>query len=217
MGMSVAARAADAASRPRTNGPGPFCWSETKEEGKVQAVAPSVLTAEDNAVARADLRLVLEEAGFDVVADARDGVEAVELAREHQPDVIVLDLGLPRLDGIQASRRILAERPVPIVALTGRSRALADEAIAAGASSFVLKPFHSAQVVEAVTTALATHREQQALDLRAASLRSLEHLVGQLGYPAEWAVELEQQAWERGHVWRLTAGGDSVSDGLAER
>jgi response regulator NasT len=183
----------------------------------MQAVAPSVLTAEDNAVARADLRLVLEEAGFDVVANARDGVEAVELAREHQPDVIVLDLGLPRLDGIQASRRILAERRVPIVALTGRSRALADEAIAAGASSFVLKPFHSAQVVEAVTTALADHREQQALDLRATSLRSLERLVGELGYPAEWAVELEQQAWESGHVWRLTAGGDGVIDDPAER
>ena len=66
--------------------------------------AASVLTVEDNPITRTELRLVLEDAGFDVVADARDGAEAVELAREHRPDLILLDLGLPVLDGIEAAR-----------------------------------------------------------------------------------------------------------------
>ena len=178
----------------------------------MQAAAPSVLTAEDNPTTRADLRLVLEDAGFDVVADARDGVEAVELAREHRPDVILLDLGLPRLDGIQASRQILAERRVPIVALTGRSVELAEEAVAAGVSAYVMKPFDTTQVVEAVTGALAAHREQDVRDRRASSLRSLEHLVETLGYPTEWAVELEQRAWEKGDVWRIVDRRDGRTD-----
>lgn len=168
----------------------------------MQAVAPSVLTVEDNAVTRADLHLVLEEAGFDVVANARDGVEAVELAREHRPDVILLDLGLPRLDGIQASRRILAERRVPIVAVTGRSRELGEQALAAGASSYVEKPFQPKQVVEAVTAALVAHVDREVREQRAESLRAIESMVELLGYPADWAVELERNAWSRGHVWK---------------
>jgi two-component system, response regulator PdtaR len=169
----------------------------------VQAAAPTVLTVEDNPIVRADLRLILEDAGFDVVGDARDGVEAVGLAREHQPDVILLDLGLPWLDGLQATRRILAERSVPIVALTGRGTTLAEEVLDAGASSYLLKPVGATEVVEAVTGALAAHRERETRELRAASLRSLESLVGLLGYPSEWAVELEQRAWVAGDVWRF--------------
>jgi CheY-like chemotaxis protein len=184
-----------------------FLLVPTAKGGDVQAASASVLTVEDNTYTRTELRLVLEDAGFEVVA-ARDGVEAVELAREHRPDVVLLDLGLPRLDGIEASRRILAERRVPIVALTGRSPALAAEAVAAGASSYVLKPFHTAHVIEAVTAALIAHREEEARELRASSLRSLESLVQLVGYPIEWAVELEQQAWERNEVWRIVSGGE---------
>ncbi len=165
------------------------------------AVPASVLTVEDDPIVRADLRLVLEDAGFTVVADARDGVEAVELAREHEPDVILLDLGLPRLGGVEAAQKILAERRVPIVALTGRSLELADEALEAGASSYVLKPFAGPEVVTALRDAIEERREQE---LRAGSLESLETLVELLGYPAEWALELEQQAWEQGHIWRTS-------------
>src|ERR1700730_4783980 len=76
-----------------------------------------VLTVEDDPIVRADLRLILEDAGFDVVPDARDGVEAGELAREHRPDLILIDLKLPGLDGVEATRQILRERSVPIAAL----------------------------------------------------------------------------------------------------
>ncbi len=82
---------------------------------------PRILTVDDDPIVRADLRVILEDAGFSVVPDARDGDEAVEHAREHAPDLIVLDLGLPGLDGFDAASRILRERDVPIVALTGHS------------------------------------------------------------------------------------------------
>ncbi len=164
--------------------------------------AASVLTVEDNPITRTELRLVLEDAGFEVVADARDGVEAVELAREHRPDLILLDLGLPRLDGVQAARQILAERSVPIVAVTGRSTRLVEQALGAGAASYLLKPFATDQLVEAVNDALAIHRRRTERMLRAESLRSLESLVRLVGYPAEWAAELESRAWDSGRVWR---------------
>ena len=77
-----------------------------------------ILVAEDESIIRLDLRELLERAGFEVCAEARDGVEAVELARSEQPDLAVLDVKMPRLDGIEAARRILDERPIPIVMLT---------------------------------------------------------------------------------------------------
>lgn len=117
--------------------------------------ANRILTAEDDPIVRDDLRFILEEAGFEVCAHARDGVEAVELAREHRPDLIVMDLGLPGIDGVEATRRILRERDVQIVALTGhRSGGLVEGALEAGAVAHVLKPFHEAQLVETITDAL---------------------------------------------------------------
>jgi response regulator NasT len=123
------------------------------------ASAPTILMAEDNPVVRSDLRLVLEEGGYAVCADARDGVEAVELAREHRPDLILLDLRLPRLSGVDAARLIRGERDVPIVALTGY-RGFAEEAIAAGAVSCVLKPFAERELLDSVSAALAAHAGQ---------------------------------------------------------
>src|SRR5688572_27635372 len=76
-----------------------------------------VLIAEDETIIRLDLKDLLERAGFEVCAEAKDGLEAVELARSEQPDVVVLDVKMPRLDGIEAARRILDERPIPIVML----------------------------------------------------------------------------------------------------
>jgi CheY-like chemotaxis protein len=166
------------------------------------AAYATVLAVEDDPIVRADLRLVLEDAGFEV-ADARDGVQAVELARTHEPDAIVLDLGLPRLDGVEATRRILAERDVPIVALTGRSQVLAEEAIEAGASSYVLKPFEPEEVVGAVLDAIA-FRSDPLRGARAESRQALARLLGLMGYSEEWAVELEERAFRSGKLWRET-------------
>jgi chemotaxis response regulator CheB len=148
----------------------------------MQAAAPSVLTVEDDPAVRADLRLVLEDAGFDVVAQAGDDAEAVELAREHSPDVVIL-----RSRG-EASQRILEERPVPIVELP--------------------RSFSSSQVVEAVTGALVAHREREIRDTRADSLSSIESLVDNLSFATPTPTELEQASWERGHVWRRISGTD---------
>ena len=99
-------------------------------------------------------------------------------------------------------RQILAERSVPIVAVTGRSTRLVEQALGAGAASYLLKPFATDQLVEAVNDALAIHRRRTERMLRAESLRSLESLVRLVGYPAEWAAELESRAWDSGRVWR---------------
>lgn len=121
----------------------------------------SVLTVEDDPIVRADLRLILEDAGFDVVPDARDGVEAVELAREHRPDLILIDLNLPGLDGVEATRQILSERTVPIVALTGHRTGIIERALEAGAVAHVLKPFDEGQLVGTITDVLAERAEAE--------------------------------------------------------
>ena len=166
--------------------------------------AASVLTVEDDPIIRADLRLVLQDAGFSMLPDARDGIEAVELAREHKPDVVLLDLGLPGLDGVEATRQILAERDVPIVALTGRSRELAEEAIEAGATSYVLKPFVPGEVVGAIVDALSERKERDTRDARAVSRQALAHLLSLMGYPEDWADDLERRAFKRGRLWRIS-------------
>jgi len=158
------------------------------------------MTVEDDPIVRADLRLVLEDAGFGVCADARDGIEAVELARLHTPDLIVLDLGLPRLDGVEATRQILRERDVPIIALTGRSESHAIEAMEAGAVTFLRKPFVERELVDTVTTTLVAH-VQKARDESRASLAAILELVG---YPVDWADDLERRAYETGRVWKRT-------------
>ncbi len=159
-----------------------------------------VMTAEDDPIVRADLRLVLEEAGFGVCAGARDGIEAVELARVHAPDVIVLDLGLPRLGGVEATRQILSERDVPIIALTGRSTELALEAVDAGAVTVIRKPFVEQELVDTVTTALDTHRRAA----REVSRAAIAEILEIVGYPETWADELEQRAYGAGKLWKRT-------------
>jgi CheY-like chemotaxis protein len=150
-----------------------------------------VLTVEDDPIVRADLRLILEDAGYEVCPDARDGVEAVELAREHRPDLVLIDLSLPRLDGIEATRQILDERDVPIVALTGhRSGDLVERAVEAGAVGHVLKPFSEAHLVETVSGVLAERVERDD-DQRRGHLIMIESMQ-RAGYSEReitWAVQ----------------------------
>jgi response regulator NasT len=104
---------------------------------------------------------MLEDAGFEVVPEARDGVEAVDLARKHKPDLVLIDLSLPLLDGVEATRRILGERDVPVVALTGHSGGdLVQRAVDAGAVRHVLKPFSRGELVATVSGALADRAER---------------------------------------------------------
>jgi two-component system, response regulator PdtaR len=130
-----------------------------------------VLIAEDETIIRLDLRELLERAGFEVCAEARDGAEAVELARSEEPDVAVLDVKMPRLDGIEAARRILDERPIPIVMLTAYGQdELVSRAVEAGVFGYLVKPFREQDLVPAIRAARARHEELAAVREEADSL-----------------------------------------------
>jgi response regulator NasT len=119
-----------------------------------------ILIAEDETIIRLDLRTMLERHGFEVCGEARDGEEAVELARSLAPDLVIMDVKMPGLDGIAAARRIHAERPVPIVMLTAFSaRRLVTEAVEAGVFAYVVKPFREQDLLPAIETAAARHDE----------------------------------------------------------
>src|SRR5687767_5530453 len=114
---------------------------------------------------------MLARAGFDVCAEAKDGLEAVELARSEQPDVAVLDVKMPNLDGIEAARRILDERPIPIVMLTAYGQdELVSRAVEAGVFGYLVKPFREQDLRPAIRTARARHEELEALREEAESL-----------------------------------------------
>jgi AmiR/NasT family two-component response regulator len=130
-----------------------------------------ILVAEDETIIRLDLKETLERAGFDVCAEARDGEEAVALARAEQPDLAVLDVKMPRLDGIEAARRILAERPLPIVMLTAYGQdELVARAVEAGVFGYLVKPFRETDLLPAIQAARARHAELEALREEAESL-----------------------------------------------
>ena len=119
-----------------------------------------VLIAEDETIIRLDLRQLLEKAGLEVCGEARDGLEAVELARTTKPDVALFDMKMPNLDGVEAARRVYAERPMPIVMLTAYSDpALVVRAIGAGVFGYLTKPFEERDVVPAIQAAVARHAE----------------------------------------------------------
>ena len=130
-----------------------------------------ILVAEDESIIRLDLRDLLERAGFEVCAEARDGEEAVELARSEQPDLAIMDVKMPRLDGIEAARRILEERPIPIVMLTAYGQEeIVSRAVEAGVFGYLVKPFREQDLLPAIQAARARHEELQAVREEAESL-----------------------------------------------
>jgi len=131
-----------------------------------------ILVAEDETIIRLDLKDLLERAGFEVCAEARDGEEAVELARSERPDLALMDVKMPRLDGIEAARRILDERPIPIVMLTAYGQQeLVARAAEAGVFGYLVKPFREQDLLPAIHTAQARHAELQTLREEAESLQ----------------------------------------------
>jgi two-component system, response regulator PdtaR len=130
-----------------------------------------ILIAEDETIIRLDLREMLERAGFEVCAEARDGEEAVALALGERPDLAILDVKMPKLDGIEAARRMLGERPIPIVILTAYGQdELVSRAVEAGVFGYLVKPFRESDLLPAIHVARAHHAELQALREEAESL-----------------------------------------------
>jgi response regulator NasT len=161
-----------------------------------------ILVAEDETIIRLDLRDLLERAGFDVCAEARDGEEAVALARTEEPDLAIMDVKMPRLDGIEAARRILDERPIPIVMLTAYGQdELVSRAVEAGVFGYLVKPFREQDLLPAIQAARARHEELQAVRAEAESLaealaarKVIERAKGLLMAKEQLS---EQEAFER--------------------
>lgn len=137
--------------------------SDTQKAGASQP--PRVLVAEDEALIRFDLVELLNDEGYEVVGQAGDGEAAVEMARELEPDLVVMDVKMPKMDGIAAAEIIASERIAPVVMLTAFSqRELVEQAREAGAMAYVVKPFDASDVVPAIEIAMARYAEIQALD-----------------------------------------------------
>src|SRR3954452_15839664 len=161
-----------------------------------------ILVAEDETIIRLDLRDLLERSGHEVVAEARDGEEAVALAREHEPEIAIMDVKMPRLDGIEAAKRILDERPIPIVMLTAYGQQeLVNRAVEAGVFGYLVKPFRETDLLPAIATARARHEELAALREETESLaealaarKAIERAKGLLMQRENLS---EQEAFER--------------------
>jgi response regulator NasT len=130
-----------------------------------------VVIAEDEALIRVDLAEMLQEEGYEVVAEAGDGETAVKLAEEHRPDLVILDVKMPVLDGISAAERIAEERVAPVLILTAFSqRDLVERAREAGAMAYLVKPFSKSDLVPAIEMAVSRYSEIITLEAEVADL-----------------------------------------------
>ena len=131
--------------------------------------AVRILVAEDEALIRMDLVEMLQEAGYEVIAQATNGEEAIALALEHQPDLAILDVKMPVLDGISAAEKIIATAPVLMLTAFSQ-RELIDRARDAGVMAYVVKPFTIGDLVPAIEIAISRHTQMQSLAVEVADL-----------------------------------------------
>ncbi|GAB3659175.1 response regulator [Nocardioides korecus] len=129
------------------------------------------MIAEDEALIRLDLAEMLAEEGYDVVGQAEDGEKAVALATELRPDLVILDVQMPRLDGISAAQQIAARRIAPVVILTAFSqRELVERARDAGAMAYLVKPFDQTDLVPAIEMAVSRYAELRQVEAEVSDL-----------------------------------------------
>lgn len=134
-------------------------------------MATRVVIAEDEAIIRLDLKEILEEEGYEVVGETGRGDEAVELVKEHEPDIAILDIKMPGLDGLSAAREIAGERRAAVLILTAFSqRDLVEQARDAGTLGYLVKPFQRTELVPAIEVALGRFQEAQVLHGQVANL-----------------------------------------------
>jgi len=130
-----------------------------------------VVIADDESIIRLDLKETLQRMGHQVVAEAGDGRTAVDLARQHRPDLVVLDVKMPELDGVDAAREISGEKLAPVLLLTAYSQQdLVQRAMDAGVFAYVVKPFTESDLRPAIGIAIARFREFTAISQEAAGL-----------------------------------------------
>ena len=135
------------------------------------ATSRTVVIAEDETLIRMDLAEMLTEEGFRVVGEAGDGAKAIELAEQHKPDLVILDVKMPVLDGIAAAEAIAGKRIAPVVILTAFSqRDLVERARDAGAMAYLVKPFSKADLLPAIEMAVSRFAELSMLEAEVADL-----------------------------------------------
>ena len=143
----------------------------TEESSQSSGTARRVVIAEDEALIRMDLAEMLAEEGYDVVAAVDDGEQAIAKSEELRPDLVILDVKMPRLDGIAAAQRIASQRIAPVVMLTAFSqRDLVESARDAGAMAYLVKPFGKSDLLPAIEMAVSRFAELQQLEAEVADL-----------------------------------------------
>jgi len=175
-------------------------------------VVVRVVIAEDEAIVRLDLKEIMEEEGYEVVGETGRGDEAVELVRVHRPDLAILDIKMPGMDGLSAARAISAERLCAVLILTAFSqRDLIEQARNAGALAYLVKPFQTSELLPAIEMAIGRFTEMKALDdqvktleerleVRTAIDRAKGILMDELGWK-----ENASFSWIRSHAMRERA------------
>lgn len=187
-----------------------------------------VVIAEDEALIRLDLKEMLAEEGFDVVGEAADGEQAVSMARELKPDLVIMDVKMPNKDGIDAAAEIVQEQIAPVVMLTAFSqRDLVERARDAGAMAYLVKPFSQTDLMPAIELAVARHDELVALRQEVADVserlqtRKLVDRAKGLLMSAQKMTEADAFRWiQRTAMDRRTsmqAVAQAVIDGLAKK
>ncbi len=185
--------------------------------------ARRVVIAEDEALIRLDLAEMLGEEGYDVVGQAGDGERAIELAQELRPDLVVLDVKMPKLDGISAAQRIAEQRIAPVVILTAFSqRDLVERARDAGAMAYLVKPFNKNDLVPAIEMAVSRFSELQMLEAEVADLserletrKAVDRAKGVLQKQLQLS-EPEAFRWIQKTAMDLRLSMRQVADGVVE-
>ena len=136
-----------------------------------EQVAPRIIVAEDEAIIRMDLIEMLREAGYNVIGEAANGREAISLARHLKPDLAILDVKMPEIDGISAAELIVSEKLAAVLMLTAFSqRELVERARDAGAMAYLVKPFSISDLTPAIEMALGRYAQIQALEAEVGEL-----------------------------------------------
>ena len=144
----------------------------TQNQAEEQAPARTVVVAEDGALIRLDIVEILKDQGFDVVAETDNGKTAVELAQKHRPDLVLMDVKMPIMDGITAAEEITKEQIAPVVLLTAFSqKELVDRAVDAGAMAYVVKPFTPNDLIPAIEVAMSRYEQIRALEKEVGTIR----------------------------------------------
>ncbi len=164
--------------------------------------ATRIIVAEDEAIIRLDLKELLEEEGFDVIAETGRGDDAVELVREHRPDLAILDIKMPGLDGLSAARQITSERLSAVLILTAFSqRDLVEQARDAGAMSYIVKPFQKSDLIPAIELAIGRHAEVQSLEDDISDLA--ERLEARKAIDRAKGVLMDDHGMREAQAWRF--------------